>query len=185
MDWKFQFSYAVFGKVSHAQLSILVSDAHTMEVTANQWIEQQSELIPICALNDSRHSASLKELIAARRDILGSNREAMLWLRIGLIERPHDIVQSATNGIPAYIHGVVHRLEGDYWNANYWFRRVGNSALIEDIASAVSQHGNVDSFDPTDFTNQVEAWNRSKDSAKSAELQRIATQEWEALWAML
>lgn len=185
MDWKFQFSYAVFGKVSHAKLSILVSDPHTMEVTANQWIERQSELMPICALNQSSQSESLKGLLATQKDLLGSNREAMLWLRIGLIERAHDIVQSATKGIPAYIHGVVHRLEGDYWNANYWFRRVGNSALIEDITFAVSKHGNVDSFDPTDFTNQVESWNRSKDSAKSAELQRIATQEWEALWAML
>lgn len=156
-----------------------------MEVAANQWIERQSELMPICARNESSQSESLKELLATQKDLLGSNREAMLWLRIGLIERPHDIVQSATKGIPAYIHGVVHRLEGDYWNANYWFRRVGNSELIQDIASAISQNSIVDSFDPADFTNQVETWNSTKDSAKSAELRRIATLEWKALWAML
>jgi hypothetical protein len=156
-----------------------------MDHIAAPWIQQRADLMPICARSESGTGESLKELLSNHKELLETYREAMLWLRIGLIERPHDIVQSATKGIPAYIHGMVHRLEGDYWNANYWFRRVGDSKLVDEIASAVTQHCNVRSFDPTDFTTQIESWNRSKDSTVLAELGRIATQEWEALWSLL
>jgi hypothetical protein len=156
-----------------------------MKHDASHWIQQQKNPMPICARLESNAIESLKELLSNQRAIVGSNREAMLWLRIGLIERPHDIVQTATNGIPAYIHGIVHRLEGDYWNANYWFRRVGDSILVNKISSVVTQQCNVHSFGPAEFTTQIESWNRSKDSTELAELARIATQEWEALWAML
>jgi hypothetical protein len=76
-------------------------------------------------------------------------------------------------------------MDSYYWNANYWFRRVGDSILVNKISSVVTQQCNVHSFAPAEFTTQIESWNRSKDSTELAELGRIATQEWEALWAML
>lgn len=154
-----------------------------MEQSTNHWIQQQFEHMPICAKHQSDASQSLKELLAIHRDLAETDREAMLWLRIGFIDRPHEIVQSATKGIPAYIHGIVHRLEGDYWNANYWFRRVGDSQLVKAIQTAATLEAQP--FDPIGFTSQVESWSRSKDSAKLRELGQIATREWEALWALL
>ena len=35
----------------------------------------------------------------------------------------HEIVQDMEGMEAAYIHGIIHRREGDFWNANYWFRR--------------------------------------------------------------
>ncbi len=36
----------------------------------------------------------------------------------------HDLVQELVDPEAAFIHGILHRREPDYWNAKYWFRRV-------------------------------------------------------------
>ncbi|HSD67033.1 MAG TPA: hypothetical protein VLF95_10045 [Vicinamibacteria bacterium] len=45
----------------------------------------------------------------------------------------HRIVQDHEgDALAAWIHAVVHRMEGDVGNANYWYRRCGRS-LREDV----------------------------------------------------
>lgn len=41
----------------------------------------------------------------------------------------HTIVQELADADAAFIHGIIHRREPDYWNAKYWFRRVGTHPL--------------------------------------------------------
>ena len=48
---------------------------------------------------------------------------SLLLLQAGEFERSHSIVQAMSGSDPGYIHGMVHRVEGDFWNAKYWFRR--------------------------------------------------------------
>ena len=48
---------------------------------------------------------------------------SLLLLQAGDFERSHAIVQAMSGSDPAYIHGMIHRVEGDFWNAKYWFRR--------------------------------------------------------------
>src|SRR5271166_5688653 len=48
---------------------------------------------------------------------------SLLLLQAGEFKRSHSIVQAMSGSDPAYIHGMVHRVEGDFWNAKYWFRR--------------------------------------------------------------
>jgi hypothetical protein len=48
---------------------------------------------------------------------------SLLLLQAGEFERSHSIVQEMTGSEAAYIHGMIHRTEGDYSNAKYWFRR--------------------------------------------------------------
>jgi hypothetical protein len=48
---------------------------------------------------------------------------SLLLLEAGEFERSHSIVQAMSGSDPGYIHGMVHRVEGDFWNAKYWFRR--------------------------------------------------------------
>ena len=44
----------------------------------------------------------------------------------------HDQVQALEgNQTAAYLHGIIHRREGDFWNANYWFRQA------KDVAKAI------------------------------------------------
>ena len=48
---------------------------------------------------------------------------SLLLLQAGEFGRSHSIVQAMSGSDPAYIHGMIHRVEGDFWNAKYWFRR--------------------------------------------------------------
>ena len=42
------------------------------------------------------------------------------------MEAAHEIAQAA-EGEPSHdwLHALVHRIEGDDWNADYWYRRAG------------------------------------------------------------
>ncbi|MDX2066073.1 MAG: hypothetical protein SFX74_10050 [Fimbriimonadaceae bacterium] len=44
----------------------------------------------------------------------------------------HELAQVDETPVGSYWHGVLHRTEGDFGNAGYWFRRSGNllAALV-------------------------------------------------------
>lgn len=48
----------------------------------------------------------------------------------------HHIAQDITGPDGAWLHAYLHRVEGDNWNANYWYQRAGRkmpaSALKEE-----------------------------------------------------
>jgi hypothetical protein len=53
----------------------------------------------------------------------------------------HEIVQQDESELAAWLHGIVHTLEGDLDNARYWYRRVrrafpGPEAVAAEIARA-------------------------------------------------
>ena len=51
-------------------------------------------------------------------------------------EAAHRIVQDLDDdAVAAWIHAVVHRMEGDVPNALYWYRRCGRP-LREDVSTA-------------------------------------------------
>ncbi|MFP1631356.1 hypothetical protein ACLB6G_06425 [Zhengella sp. ZM62] len=54
----------------------------------------------------------------------------------------HDIAQ-AHEGDPLFdwLHALVHRIEGDAWNAGYWYRRAGRAPFeggFSDEARAIA-----------------------------------------------
>ena len=42
-------------------------------------------------------------------------------------DRAHNIAQDVPGPDGAWVHAYLHRVEGDNWNANYWYRRAGRS----------------------------------------------------------
>lgn len=65
------------------------------------------------------------------RDLLGEALDALKSgdLRMGASwERAHAIAQ-AHEGEAAFdwLHALCHRIEGDGWNADYWYRRAGRT----------------------------------------------------------
>jgi hypothetical protein len=42
-------------------------------------------------------------------------------------ETAHDLVQELPDRQAAHIHAYLHRVEGDIWNADYWYQRAGRT----------------------------------------------------------
>lgn len=52
-------------------------------------------------------------------------REALRLLKAGQWQEAHLIAQRDESPAGCWVHAVVHLLEGDQGNADYWFRRAG------------------------------------------------------------
>lgn len=44
----------------------------------------------------------------------------------------HQLVQQYEDGAAAWIHAVLHKVEGDLGNARYWYRRADRMEHVED-----------------------------------------------------
>lgn len=51
--------------------------------------------------------------------------ETLAWLYFDELERAHEVCQAMEGPTGAELHAIVHRREGDFWNAQYWYRRAG------------------------------------------------------------
>ncbi len=56
-------------------------------------------------------------------------------------QQAHQIVQEDTSVLAAWLHGIVHTLEGDLDNARYWYRKAdrefpGAEAVERELAAA-------------------------------------------------
>lgn len=56
--------------------------------------------------------------------------EAFLLYALDDLDAAHSIFQEEDSFFGSYGHGMMHRREGDFWNANYWFRRAGNRKFL-------------------------------------------------------
>jgi hypothetical protein len=56
---------------------------------------------------------------------------AGLWLLHDFIDESHEISQSIETTTGSFWHGIMHRREGDFSNAKYWFHRVGQHPVYE------------------------------------------------------
>jgi len=58
--------------------------------------------------------------------------EAIDLALAGEWERAHEIVQrDEADPTAAWIHAVIHKIEGDLGNARYWYRRAGRAADVD------------------------------------------------------
>jgi hypothetical protein len=66
---------------------------------------------------------------------------AVELLETGAWQQAHEIVQEDKSALAAWLHGIVHTLEGDLDNAQYWYRKAdrvfrGPDAVGEELAAA-------------------------------------------------
>ena len=58
---------------------------------------------------------------------------AGLYLYFSALDDSHRISQKIGTASGSYWHGVMHRQEGDWSNAKYWFRRTGSHAVFDQL----------------------------------------------------
>ncbi|MGN0002369.1 MAG: hypothetical protein ACI35V_02940 [Sphingobacterium composti] len=49
--------------------------------------------------------------------------QALWWDAKGNWKQAHDLIDHLNDNISAHIHAYLHRVEGDLWNARYWYNR--------------------------------------------------------------
>ena len=64
---------------------------------------------------------------------------AGLWLRYDFLDESHRISQNIDSRAGSFWHAIMHRREGDFDNAKYWFRRVGEHAIYGPLVIAARQ----------------------------------------------
>lgn len=74
------------------------------------------------------------KLPAANGELLRS--AVLLWH--DHLDAAHHIAQNIENADGSLVHGIMHRREPDYSNANYWFRRVGKHSCFPKLAERVA-----------------------------------------------
>jgi hypothetical protein len=68
---------------------------------------------------------------------------AGLWLMHDFLDESHKISQSIEDPNGSYWHAILHRREGDFSNAKYWFRRVGLHPIYPSLADWARRHATV------------------------------------------
>ena len=105
-----------------------------------------------------------------------------LFLYFSCLKESHDLLHRFATCDGAYWHGIMHRMEGDPFNADYWFyRTVGHPAYpaVHREAAKLGYRANDAEWDPFAFVRFCEASVRSKDDALS-KLVQLA--EWRVLF---
>ncbi len=80
-----------------------------------------------------------EELLKASEDPnfcrFDSETEKCLWLaRVQGWEAAHEIVESLPEPAASWIHAMLHRKEGDSWNADYWYARANKQSPAKGLS---------------------------------------------------
>ncbi len=172
--------------------------ANTCSDAIEEWIQSCEGLVPLEVCNDQPRRRSLANLIASHSELQGNHIEAVLGLRIGSIDRAHEIVQHGSTPMDRYLHGVVHRIEGDFWNAQYWFQQVDDSELLVSIghevlstlqsinllrtSKSIKILDDQKRFSAHSLVDAQAALPKKSTSNERALIQQIAQAEWDAIW---
>jgi hypothetical protein len=119
---------------------------------------------------------------------------AGLWLLAGNLDESHRLSQEIETPSGSYWHGLMHRMEPDFANSKYWFRRVGRHpvfpSLLTDAPSLAASHrldgpaaflAATSEWDPFAFVDLCEACVKQQSSHETL-CREIQRREWELLF---
>jgi hypothetical protein len=108
-----------------------------------------------------------------------------LFLYFSCLTEAHDLLHHFATLDGAYWHGIMHRMEGDAYNAGYWFRRIGAHPAFPRLQQEAAQlgyaHGGKPGreWDPFAFIRFCEASQGTSDEDLA---KRVQLAEWQVLF---
>ena len=66
-------------------------------------------------------------------DAIGAVLTALWKVAKGEWEEAHTLVQDLQSEEAAWVHAYLHRVEGDVFNAKYWYQRAGRPEVSGDL----------------------------------------------------
>ncbi len=100
-----------------------------------------------------------------------------LWLLHNFLDESHAISQNIGTPTGSYWHGIMHRREGDFSNAKYWFDRVGDHPVY-----ALLTLGEGSAWNPHQFVDDCQRALRNGNAREIAALRQRQQAEWQALF---
>ena len=89
-------------------------------------------ITPLADLNHALHDAfATAHLTGTQAELI----RATLLLWHDHHDAAHRIVQDMDTPDGSYIHAILHRREPDFFNAKYWFRRVGQHPCFSELTA--------------------------------------------------
>ncbi|MCA9238885.1 MAG: hypothetical protein KDA37_01740 [Planctomycetales bacterium] len=132
---------------------------------------------PVANVRDALDSLSVSTAFSGRAVTDLAMAQACLagvWLVSDYLDESHTLSQAIPTREGSFWHGIMHRREGDYSNAKYWFRRVGEHPVFEQLAAQFGE------WDPYDFVDRCQQAVRSGSGAEGCLVRQQA--EWERLF---
>lgn len=110
-----------------------------------------------------------------------------IWLRHNYLDESHTISQGIATPSGSYWHGIMHRREGDFSNAKYWMRRVGEHPIELLLSEAVGELEGYQppadaSWDASAFIDACSSALRGGDAEEITRLCEIQQIEWQLLF---
>jgi len=120
---------------------------------------------------------------------------AGLWLWLDGLKEAHEMAQDLVGPTGAFWHAIVHRREGDFSNAKYWYARCADhralrlvSAMARDIVGRDTQDKSIlrivaGEYNPDAMVDLVEAIADKPQDPRYEAAVRLQKLEWEALFS--
>ena len=102
---------------------------------------------------------------------------AGVWLLHNFLDESHTISQRIATPSGSFWHGIMHRREGDFSNAKYWFDRSGDHPVFSALTAADGSP-----WDAHRFVDASQRALRSRDAEQIAALRDLQHREWQSLF---
>ena len=128
-------------------MAAMLEKDHSVYGGAFASLIDEAELPPLDAgLNHAPANPRLRNLTVATafQGLLVADREMAeacisgVLLLYGDLDGSHRISQGIDTPTGSFWHGIMHRREGDFGNAKYWFKRTGDHPVGKELAEAVA-----------------------------------------------
>ena len=99
--------------------------------------EELFDLLPLeSAMAELRVAQPNPLAVGIDLDAADPTTRALLLLYLDDLDQAHELVQKDSTLIGCWIHAIIHRREGDYFNSLYWYARCAQHPLLQTLPIA-------------------------------------------------